>query len=179
MSEVRKRRVELNLTQDELAQKCGVSSRTIQRIESGAEPKGHTLNVLADALGLEIDDLRKYNVDVEQHDQFWLKLINISSLPFTILPPLNIITPLVIAIVKKEMNPLTKKLISLQILWTIGAVVIFMLASFSKNWFDLNSQFIMIVMILLVLSNLFLILRNAYEIDKNGKLYVDLNFSVI
>lgn len=32
------------MTQEELAEKSGVSVRTIQRIEAGTQPKGYTLN---------------------------------------------------------------------------------------------------------------------------------------
>ncbi|NQY05646.1 MAG: helix-turn-helix transcriptional regulator, partial [Flavobacteriaceae bacterium] len=40
-------RTQRNLTQEELAEKSGISSRTIQRIEAGTVPKGHTLKTLA------------------------------------------------------------------------------------------------------------------------------------
>mgnify|MGYP003598873837 CR=1 FL=1 len=42
----------MNLTQEELAEKSGISVRTIQRIESGTKPKGYTLKALAAALGI-------------------------------------------------------------------------------------------------------------------------------
>lgn len=179
MSRVKEKREELNITQEQLAEKCGVSTRTIQRIEAGTEPKGHTLNVLAKALGVAVSDLKEKPSDVVHRDNTWLKFINFSSLPLTVLPPLNIITPLVIMYAKKEVNVMGKQVVTLQILWTIGAFVLFMLASFMKNWFDLNNRFILVTMIVLVLSNVFIILRNAFELDKRGKLYFDLNFSII
>ena len=40
-------REEKNLTQTELAEKSGLSLRTIQRIEAGNVPKGYTLKALA------------------------------------------------------------------------------------------------------------------------------------
>lgn len=52
MSELKKIREEMNLTQEELAEKSGISVRTIQRIESGTKPKGYTLKALAAALGI-------------------------------------------------------------------------------------------------------------------------------
>ena len=42
MSKLTKYREKLNLTQNELADKSGVSVRTIQRIEAGSKPKGHS-----------------------------------------------------------------------------------------------------------------------------------------
>ena len=112
-------------------------------------------------------------------DHTWLKIINFSSLPLTVLPPLNIVVPLIIMFAKKEVNRMNKQVVTLQIFWTIGAFILFMLASFMKNWFDLGNKLILVTMIVLVLSNVFVILRNSFEIDKRGKLYVDLNFSII
>ena len=40
-------REEKNITQTELAEKSGLSLRTIQRIEAGNVPKGYTLKALA------------------------------------------------------------------------------------------------------------------------------------
>ena len=59
LNKLLKYREQSNLTQSELAEKSAVSERTIQRIEKGAEPKGHTLKVLAKALGVSEDDLRE------------------------------------------------------------------------------------------------------------------------
>jgi len=81
--------------------------------------------------------------------------------------------------IKHQFSPLTKQIVTLQILWFLGAIFIFMGASLLKNWYSLSSKFIFIVMIILALSNLFLILRNAIEIDKKGKIYFQLNFSLI
>tara|TARA_R110002049_G_C8880421_1_gene539895 strand:- start:319 stop:471 length:153 start_codon:yes stop_codon:yes gene_type:complete len=50
MSKLCEYREKLNLTQDELAEKAGLSVRTIQRIESGVEPRGYTLSILSYAL---------------------------------------------------------------------------------------------------------------------------------
>lgn len=162
-----------------MAEKCGVSTRTIQRIEAGAEPKGHTLSVLTKALDLEASDLKKSPSIVAHSDHTWLKFINFSSLPLTVVPPLNIVVPLIIMYAKNEMNRMNKQVVTLQIFWTIGAFTLFMLASFMKNWFDLGNKFILITMIVLVLTNVFVILRNAFEIDRRGKLYFDLKFSII
>lgn len=43
-------REENRLTQKELAEKAGLSLRTIQRIEAGNTPKGFTLKALAESL---------------------------------------------------------------------------------------------------------------------------------
>lgn len=190
MSKLKSIRELQNLTQEELSEKSGVSVRTIQRIESGIEPKGYTLRVLAKALEVEEDELlykeseREKSESVEKKEESKeavlinyssLKLINLSSIPFIIIPPLNILVPLVLMLTMKQKNTIAKQLISVQILWTIIAPIIFMLSIFLK----LGNKFTLIIMILIVLSNVFIVLRNAIEIDKNKKLRFKLNFSLI
>ena len=63
MSKLQLLREKLHLTQEEVAQRSGISVRTIQLIEAGQVPKGYTLRSLAQTLG------------------------NLSSLPFSIIPP--------------------------------------------------------------------------------------------
>ncbi|MDA3943488.1 MAG: helix-turn-helix transcriptional regulator [Bacteroidetes bacterium] len=179
MSKLKKNREKLNLTQEELSDKSGISIRTIQRIESGNEPKGQTLKILAKTLGIKENELLEEEETQVEISSTLIKIINLSSLPFTIIPPANIIIPLVIMFAKKQFNPLAKQIVSIQILWLIIAGIIFMLSSFMKNWFSLGNHFILLVMIFLVLSNVLIILRNAVEIDKRRKLFFRLNFSLI
>lgn len=179
MSKLKEKREKLNLTQEELSDKSGISVRTIQRIESGSEPKGTTLKILAKTLEINATELlEKADPQIETNTTL-LKIISLSSLPFTVFPPVNIVIPLIIMFVKKQFDPLAKQIVSIQILWLIIAGIIFMLSSFMKNWFSLGSKFILVVMVLLVLSNMVIILRNAAELDKKGKLFFRLSFSVI
>ncbi|MGK0449244.1 MAG: transcriptional regulator with XRE-family HTH domain, partial [Polaribacter sp.] len=57
MSLLLEHREKLNLTQEDLATKSGISVRTIQRIESGIKPKGYTLERLCKALNITKEDL--------------------------------------------------------------------------------------------------------------------------
>lgn len=188
MSELKNIREQQNLTQEELSDKSGVSVRTIQRIEAGTEPKGHTLKVLAKTLGIqERELLDKKNENRNQEEKpiineqpillnySLIKLINLSSLPLTILPPLNILLPMVLMFATRQKDPITKQIISVQIMWTIISPIVFMLVVFMK----LGNKATLITMILLVLANVYIILRNALEIDKKKKLYYKLNFNMI
>lgn len=179
MSKLKKIREKFNLTQQELSEKSGISVRTIQRIESGTDPKGQTLKILARTLAVNESEFLREEKIPDSINSSLLKVINLSSLPFVIIPPVNILLPLLLMFVKKQFNPLAKQVVSVQIVWTVIAVVLFMLASFIKNWFSFDSWFILVVMISLVLSNIFIILRNAAEIDKKDKLYFQLSFSII
>lgn len=179
MSNLIKYREKQNLTQEELAEKSGLSVRTIQRIEAGTPPKGYTLTALAKVLAINEAELTKKTGEQKDINLKLLKLINISSLFFTFLPPLNVMVPILILLYKKEKHSITKQIISIQIIWTISSAIIFILGVFIKKWFSLNNRIITMIMLGLVLCNVFIIIRNAIEIDKNRKLSIRLNFNML
>ncbi|AZB30627.1 helix-turn-helix domain-containing protein [Chryseobacterium balustinum] len=191
MSELKKIRETKNLTQEELAEKSGVSVRTIQRIEAGTTPKGYTLKTLAESLEVSENDLLtsetiKEEIVIDEvifateennslSNSGLIKIINLSSLPFAWLPIANFLLPLLIMFFTKEKSPIVKQIISLQIFLAIISPIIFMLIALLK----LGSVSVMITMIALVLANVYIILKNAYEIDKKQSLRYKLNFSII
>lgn len=178
MPKVQEYREKLNLTQQELAEKSGVSIRTIQRIEAGATLKGHTLNVLADALGIEkellVNKKSQENINLQ-----WVKWINLSSLPVLIIPCLNILVPIIIIYKKREYNTLTKQIVSLQILWTIISTIVFFLSPFFHRIFETEIRITLPVLIISVLVNILMILINAFALSKNKTLLIKLNISII
>ncbi len=196
MSALKRVREGQHLTQEELSSNSGISVRTIQRIESGVLPKGHTLKALAKALQVSENDLLG-NPDVNEDTVFVsttadtnavesentlthidipkIKLINLSSILFVLLPPLNIITPLVLSRLFKQNNTIAKQIISLQILWTILAPIVFILGILLK----LGSSFTIGLIACIALSNVLLILINLAELDRNKRLRFKLNFSII
>lgn len=178
MSKLLEYREKLNLTQDELAEKSGISVRTIQRIEAGATPKGFTLKTLAKVLNISEAQLFDNSTEQQHFNYQLIKLINLSSL-FFFIPLGNIFIPLIIMHLKKEVNHITKQIISVQILWTIISFVTFFLFIFIKNWLSLSNQLTLVVLILPILVNLYIIIRNTVEIDKYNNLYIKLNFSFI
>jgi len=195
MSELKKIREKQNLTQEELAEKSGLSVRTIQRIEAGTEPKGYTLKTLALNLGvLETDLLIQENpieepllgnpmveesvLDLKNNpieNLTLTKIINLSSLPFCWFPIANFLLPLLIMLISKQKSPIIKQIISLQIIIAIIAPIIFLIVAFLK----LGKESVMITMVGLTLANVFIILRNTYEIDKKQNLRYRLNFNMI
>ncbi|KAA5535584.1 helix-turn-helix domain-containing protein [Paenimyroides baculatum] len=189
MSKLKQLREQKNMTQEELSEQSGISVRTIQRIESGTNPKGHTLKTLSKSLDISENELLDITAEIEPIDDEVpkilqlesavdfgkVKLINLSSILFVVLPPLNIIAPLVLSYVLKQRNPITKQIVSLQILWTILAPVFFMFGIFLK----LGRSFTIVVLFVIALSNIYLILRNSAELDRNKKLHYRLNFNLI
>jgi transcriptional regulator with XRE-family HTH domain len=191
MSKLKSKRELLNLTQEELSEKSGVSVRTIQRIESGKEPKGYTLRVLAEKLNIKEKELQDKPIEIGTKEDFkenpilneepvainysTVKWINLSSLPFIIVPLFNILVPLFLMLYFKIKHPIIKQIISLQIMWTIAAPILFIFGIFLK----LGNNFTLVMMIAIVLSNVYLILRNTIELDKHQKLHYQLYFSMI
>jgi transcriptional regulator with XRE-family HTH domain len=189
MSELKKIREKQNLTQEELAEKSGLSVRTIQRIEAGTEPKGYTLKTLASSLDVSESELLIPNIQegiiVEEpiletennriENIGLIKIINLSSLPFAWFPIANFLPPLFIMLFAKEKSTIVKQIISLQIFLAIISPIIFLIVAFLK----LGSASVIITMVSLTLANIFIILRNTYEIDKKEKLRYRLNFNII
>jgi uncharacterized Tic20 family protein len=68
-------RLQKGFTQEKLAELCEVSTRTIQRIESGeADPRTFTINCLANIL--EFD----FHEDNQKGELFWIAAMHISSI---------------------------------------------------------------------------------------------------
>lgn len=179
MSSLLEHREKLNLTQEELAEKAKVSVRTIQRIEAGSKPKGYTLEALSMALGVSKENLLAEATEAEIANKQLIKYINLSSILLLILPLGSILAPLIIMLWKKEFNAITKQIISTQILWTLSTIILVVASSFIKNWFSLSNQITTLTILSLLVINLYIILRNTFEIEKNNKLFIRLNFSFI
>jgi transcriptional regulator with XRE-family HTH domain len=177
MSLLLEHREKLNLTQEDLAIKSGISVRTIQRIESGVKPKGYTLESLCKALGISKEDLLKE--ESEKINKQLIKYINLSSILLLIVPLGSIIMPLILMRWKKEINALTKQIISIQILWTLSFLIVTLLIAFLSKWFSFSKEIIPLAMLVLIITNLYVIIRNTAEIEKNNKLHINLKFSFI
>jgi transcriptional regulator with XRE-family HTH domain len=177
MSLLLEHREKLNLTQEDLAIKSGISVRTIQRIESGVKPKGYTLESLCKALGISKEDLLKE--ESEKINKQLIKYINLSSILLLIVPLGSIIMPLILMRWKKEINALTKQIISIQILWTLSFLIVTLLIAFLSKWFSFSKEIVPLAMLVLIITNLYVIIRNTAEIEKNNKLYIKLKFSFI
>jgi uncharacterized Tic20 family protein len=80
VSELRQQK---GLTQEQLAERCEVSPRTIQRIESGeVDPRAYTLHCLAAVLEFEFDEENTAN------ENLWLTLLHLSSMFCILIIPL-------------------------------------------------------------------------------------------
>jgi len=170
MSKLTEQREKLRLTQDELAEKSGISVRTIQRIESGQMPKGFTLKALAKAL--QVDESyfeEKETPEINNQNMLtWNKIVNLSALPFICFPPLNILIPLALILWKKQQNPVNKQLLSIQVIWTLIGIVLFIFVLILKDWFGVESNIKMLIPVLWIGVNGFVIIRNSLVLGKGN-----------
>jgi len=77
-------RTQLGLTQEELAAKCNINVRTIQRIEKGeVKPRAYTLKILSTALGYDL-----LNIETKSFDNLkaWIIGFYASSLVAVVIP---------------------------------------------------------------------------------------------
>jgi transcriptional regulator with XRE-family HTH domain len=163
-------REQANFTQEELSQKSGISVRTIQRIESGQIPKGYTLKALSNALGVEESFFlqNEENTETNQDEVKWSKILNFLTFPFIVIPPLNILVPLTIMFVKKQNTVTNRKLISIQILWSLIAIVLFGIVLILNDWLFIESKFKLLIPLIWLLINAIIIIRNAMELNKSS-----------
>lgn len=174
-------RNKLGLTQSELAQKSGLSLRTIQRIESGLEPKGFTLKSIAKALEIESTDLFEENINDSGVDIAQAKLINIASLAYWVLPFGNIIVPSIL--IYKQSGSVTRKIglnmLSIQILWTLLTSALLLLSPAIQVRLATTVPIIFVVLFSMFCLNAFIIIRNAIELNRSGKPYILLKYSLL
>ncbi|RRQ48166.1 XRE family transcriptional regulator [Maribacter algicola] len=171
-------RKNLNLTQEELSIKSGISLRTIQRVESGIDPKGYTLKALAKAL--EIDELGLLT-NKPTNDRLNLELINyinLSTLIVVFLPIICFSVPLIITFTKKQFNKITKQIISIQMIWSLIMITIYLIGNII-NLGALGRDVFIGFLYVLILLNIILVVRNSIELMRNKRLYIKLKSSII
>ena len=97
-------------SQEELAEKTGLSLRTIQRIENGeTEPRGDSLKKIATTFRVSLDEITDSNI-VE--DKNILVLLNLSQLGFLAFPLVGI-------------NNVGISILNFQITWTIALCLLY------------------------------------------------------
>jgi XRE family transcriptional regulator, regulator of sulfur utilization len=141
------------LTQEELADKASVTTRTIQRIESGETvPRNFTLKAIAEALGISFEELIKNNntspaLTTEQtayreEATHFLQMVNLSSFTFLLIPYIHFLIPRSILKRKKDdagIMSTGRKIIRSQVYWVIALNFSFLLVlayniGIARNW---------------------------------------------
>ena len=158
-----------NLTQKELAEKSGLSLRTIQRIENGNTPKGFTLKTLSEALETDTENLLNKKIELER-----IKIINISVLSFFIVPFGNIIVPAVLTFKSnnEKTKSLGKEIVNVQIIWTLITCLILIISPLVQRWLSLDIPLIFIFLVVLICINVFIVFKNSISLTNSSKLYM-------
>ena len=167
-------------SQEILAEKCGTSLRTIQRIENNqSTPRLYTLKAIADNLSIELKELEQ-NGDSEllMNDNFLTKinLINSSALLGVLFPFLNLIAPVIFWKLNNE-NPMVndkgKAIISFQILWSLLSLFTLIIVHYLH--FKITGEFInagisleFITYLFLLIINVFFIVQNSLQLKKGS-----------
>ncbi|KIC63693.1 helix-turn-helix domain-containing protein [Chryseobacterium taiwanense] len=163
-----------HMTQAELAEKSGLSLRTIQRIEAGSIPKGFTLKAIAQAL--QTDPEKVVLPTEEKKENNRAKLINLSALCGLIIPFGGVIFPLILTyktqdVVTKEIG---KDIISIQILLAAVLSLFMIVSPFIQHFSGVRFPLFLIPLILLLGIKLFIIIRNGISLNQNNNLHIKL-----
>lgn len=169
------------LTQAELAEKSGLSLRTIQRIESGMVPRGHTLKSICLALEISSADLVDQVNSDSNLDTAQLKLINLCSLFCWVLPFGNIIIPSFLIYRQDDLptRQMALNMLSVQILWTLLTSALLLLSPAMQVSLGIRVPLIFVSLFLMLSLNTFIIVRNAVALSKNGRPYILLKYSLL
>ncbi len=171
-------RKKLHYTQSELAEKSGLSLRTIQRMENGSMPSGYTLKSLARVLEVEPDDLIQNNTEDNLQQ---VRIINISSLSFILVPFANIILPciLIYKSSQKSTKEIGMKIVDVQIVWTLTAAIVLAICPYLQVKLSIQMPLILIALLILVLLNVYIIIRNSISLSSNRILSIQLNINIL
>lgn len=185
-NKIKTSREQQGLTQARLAEKANLSIRTIQRIESGKTiPKGHTLNVLSEALAIEKNELFDQQpavTPIEKEENLRLKFINLSSFCFIGIPFGNIIVPLYFWLKNQEhpkVSELGGSIISFQITWTLCTAFLLILSPFLQAYFPLEFPLILIVGLLAAFINIYFIIKTSIALKRKEYDVFPLNSSFL
>jgi len=142
------------LTQEELADKAGITVRTIQRIESGETvPRNFTLKAIAEALDIPFEALNgngqtsspEQTTDKEEAIHF-LQMVNLSCFFYLIIPYLHFLVPMNILKKRKDniaIQSFGRKIVRTQIYWLIALhLSFFIILAYNLGIARYNKQFI-------------------------------------
>ncbi|RYF77886.1 MAG: helix-turn-helix domain-containing protein [Cytophagaceae bacterium] len=176
-NKVRQLREQKNLTQTELAQKSSLSLRTIQRIESGAVPKGFTLRAISESLEVDSQSIfHEVGQSVER-----AKLINLSALSGMIVPFADILVPLFLTY--KTQDPrnkeIGKRIVITQIALTIVLSLLMIICPFVQRAIAIKFPIFIIVLIGFLVLRIFVIVTNGIHLKRNGQLRIALGTNIL
>ena len=171
-------REEKNLTQTELADKSGLSLRTIQRIEAGNIPKGFTLKALANAFETQPEKLIPFK-EIAKLDR--AKLINFSSLIGLLIPFGGVVFPLILTYKTKDTKnkELGKNIVSVQILIAVALAVSQIASPFIQKGLSLHFPLFIFPLLLIICLKLLVVIVNGISLNTKNDLHKSLKINYL
>jgi len=171
-------REEKNLTQTELADRSGLSLRTIQRIEAGNIPKGFTLKALANVFETEPEKLIHFK-EIIKLDR--AKLINFSTLMGLIIPFGGVVFPLILTYKTKDNKnkELGKSIICVQILLASILSLALIISPFIQKGLSLHFPLFIIPLTLIISLKLLVFIANGISLNKQNDLHKNLKINYL
>ncbi|MFT3919264.1 helix-turn-helix domain-containing protein [Cloacibacterium sp.] len=170
MNNVKYWREKNNFTQNELAEKSGISLRTIQRIEAGSSLKGFTLHSIAKALETNPENLlAKKTENIER-----AKLINLSALLGLIIPFGGVIFPFILTSKTKDFHnkKLEKKILEIQIILAVLQSVFLISCPFFQKEFNIRKPLFIYGLVLFFITKLLIVVMNGRSLNKSRRLLI-------
>ncbi len=167
-----------NLTQTQLAEKSGLSLRTIQRIEAGNIPKGYTLKALASTFETEPEMLLPSN-EIDKIDS--VKLINFSSLVGLILPFGGVVFPLILTYKAKDpkIKELGKSIVSVQVILAVVLAVSQIASPFIQKGLSLQFPLFLLPLLLILCAKLLVVILNGISLNNKNDLHKNLKINYL
>ncbi|MEI6265751.1 MAG: helix-turn-helix domain-containing protein [Sphingobacteriia bacterium] len=166
------------LSQDKLAEKAGISIRTLQRIEKNeVKPQPYTLGCIASALGIPIEDLTAsiLALDVPEISPRQLSMLHFAALTGCFIPLGNILAPLFLWLyskqTSKEWNDQAKAVLNFQISWELYLFIVLGLYFIVENLAFL----VFLFPILMFLNILFFPVYSGFRIINNKEPFYPLS----
>ena len=175
---VQQLREEKNLTQSELAEKSGLSLRTIQRIEAGNIPKGFTLKTLANIFETEPEKLVP-SKEIVKLDR--AKLINLSSLIGLLIPLGGVLFPLILTYKTKDSKnkELGKSIVSVQIILAVALAVSQIASPFIQKLLSLHFPLFLVPLLLIFCLKLLIVIFNGISLNNKNDLNKNLKINYL
>jgi transcriptional regulator with XRE-family HTH domain len=173
-NQVRILREKQHMTQSDLAEKSGLSLRTIQRIEAGNIPKGFTLKAVAKALHTEPEKIVPSAEENNKNNR--AKLINLSALVGLIIPFGGVILPLILTHKTTDLKTkeIGKGIVSIQILLAAVLSLFMILGPFIQHLLATRFPLFLVPLIFLLGVKLYIIIRNGMSLNQNNELHIKL-----
>ncbi len=181
MNIIKELREKSGFTQINLANKTGLSLRTIQRLEKGVnKPKGHSLKMLSKAFDIEISELQEkfqFEKQIKESDKLSIKLINLSALAFFVIPFGNLIFPFVVWSKKRKskiVDKIGRQIINFQLIWTITLCFLLCISPFININLPFTFPLILIVLFIAIGINIAIIYTTAFMIQRGKNNFLKL-----